>query len=138
MNGYWRWVIISTTTFFFFYFKVSIFFFFFFFDVCPSICETQKSFKHKPSFSIELYNMSNMLLKIWSAILLKAQTAATFTYYTFSSFWQLYSVKIIWHCKNVLTVNVETESFGPTLVIHFLMGNKMFSDKNFVRLIYMQ
>ena len=82
--------------------------------------------------------MSNMLLKILSAILLKAQTAATFTYYTFFSFWQLYSVTIIWHCKNVLRVNVEIGSFGPTLMIHFLMGNRPLSDKNFVRLIYMQ
>ena len=63
--------------------------------------------------------MSNMLLNILFAIVLKLKTAATLNYYTFLhithtflhyyvSFWQLHSALIIWHRKNFLKVRVET------------------------------
>ena len=61
--------------------------------------------------------MSNMLLNILLAIVLKLKTAATlithfYTLHIFTllhiSFWQLYSATIIWHCKKFLRVNVET------------------------------
>ena len=68
---YWRWVLISTTTSFF----VTLKFRFFFGWLSIHICKTQKSFKRNPSFSIDLGNMSNMLIKILSAIVLKANSS---------------------------------------------------------------
>ena len=54
--------------------------------------------------------MSNMLLKILPAIVLKTKKilTANFNLYTTFSFWQLYSITSVSHRKTFLGVNDQT------------------------------